>query len=125
MTGRGPWFPLLLVALVAAPLVAEAREDQEIQLRFDPFAIPELEQRGRESGSKGRRRRGPASEWQPVLRGTLVAGVASLANLGGTVLSPGEQTHGWTLLEVRRFEAVFLHGGERIVLSVERPEARR
>ncbi len=124
MTRSALWPAAALLALAVSPLAVAARDD-EPRLRFDPFALPELEERQRESGSRERRRRGTAGEWQPVLRATLVAGDASLANLGGTVLSPGEQTHGWTLVEVRRFEAVFLHQGERVVLGVQHPKATR
>jgi hypothetical protein len=56
---------------------------------------------------------------EPVLRATLVAGEASLADLGGVVLAVGEQTHGYRLVEVREFEAVFERGGENLVLGVQ------
>ncbi len=129
MTRRALWLPVFLLALAAAPFAADARGDAGPELRFDPFVIPELdEQRGdlrRRGANRGRPRPGRAEAWQPVLRATLVAGAASLANLGGTILGPGEQTHGWTLVEVRRFEAVFLHQGERVVLGVQHPKATR
>ncbi len=48
----------------------------------------------------------------------MVAGERSLANLGGVVLKLGEDTHGYRLLEVREWMAVFSKDGERVVLAV-------
>ncbi len=50
-----------------------------------------------------------------------MAGEHSFANLGGVVLKLGEETHGYRLLEVREWTAVFSVDGERVVLAVVPP----
>ena len=59
----------------------------------------------------------------PVLSATLDSGAESLANLGGVVLKIGEETHGYRLVEVRLWEAVFDRNGVSVVLAVETPAA--
>ena len=89
-------------------------------LRFNPFLEPDpalLQDRGADVAP-----RRSAGEWRPILRATLVAGEQSLVNLGGVVLRRGEETHGYRLLEVRNWEAVFSRKGERVVLPVTRDE---
>ena len=54
----------------------------------------------------------------PVLRSTVVAGERSLANLGGEILSPGQEAHGYRLVEVRAFDALFIHNGQPVRLDV-------
>ena len=91
----------------------------EISLRFDPFERPELwRSDGRDPGYGAR----TEPEWRPTLKATLVAGAASLANLGGIVLELGEEIHGYRLREVRPWEAVFEKGGVTLVLPVEAVE---
>lgn len=54
----------------------------------------------------------------PVLRSTVVAGDRSLANLGGEILSPGQEAHGYRLVEVHAFDALFIHNGQPVRLDV-------
>ena len=106
--------PFVLLGLGFALGVA-ADEPERPRLRFDPFVVPELG-RGADGGSQP-----PASRdsgWSPVLNATLVAGDESLANLGGVLLGLGEESHGYRLVEVRPWEAVFEFGGERKTLPV-------
>lgn len=104
------WIALLLVGAGAAAAEEDGR------LRFNPFAVPDLVGL---PGGEGPRAAAPVDEaWQPVLRATLVAADTSLADLGGVLLAVGEEIHGYRLLEVRPFEAVFERGGERMVLAV-------
>ena len=58
-------------------------------------------------------------EWSPVLAATLVAGSESMVNLGGSILRLGEEAHGYRLVEVGHWEAVFEKGGERVTLSID------
>jgi hypothetical protein len=58
-----------------------------------------------------------------VLTATLVDAEQSFANLGGVVLKIGEETHGYRLVEVRIWEAVFDKDGADVVLSVVPPAA--
>ena len=103
---------MLLAALGAAvPAVAE----MEPALEWDPFERPEGYRDVRRSGRGANR---SAESFAPVLRATLVAGPESLVNLGGEILGVGEETHGYRLVEVRPFEAVFEKGGQSVVLEV-------
>jgi len=119
---RGHGMATALVAIVLGVAThASAGERERPRLRFDPFAQPDL------TAVPGA---GPASlardgEWAPVLTATLVAGDRSLANLGGVLLEIGEESHGYRLLEVRPWEAVFEHGGEQKVLPVTQREGNR
>jgi hypothetical protein len=58
----------------------------------------------------------------PILRSTVVAGERSLANLGGAILAIGEETHGFELVEVNAFDALFLHEGRSVRLEVVRTQ---
>lgn len=110
---------VLMVSLgCATASAAEAPSERGPALRFDPFARPALVE-----SARGAR---PAEQdsWAPTLRATLMAGDRSLANLGGTVLGVGEESHGYRLVEVRPFEAVFERDGATVVLEVERGEDR-
>ncbi len=83
--------------------------------RFDPFDRPSFQVRpGGEAAE-------PQMPWSPWLKATLVAGERSMANLGGVLLELGEETHGFRLVEVRRWEAVFSKDGERLTLAVVPP----
>lgn len=109
-----------IAVLVLAAAAAGASDPEPPRLRFDPFARPDL---AAMPGVDAPAALGAAA-WAPVLNGTLVSGKDSLANLGGIVLGLGEQAHGYTLVEVRAFEAIFEHAGEKTVLSVRAREAR-
>lgn len=112
---RRSW--LALIGLVCAAGAVGAQPAAEPRLRFDPFARPDLGT-AKSASYAGTR---AASEWSPVLTATLLAGPGSLANLGGVVLELGQETRGYRLVEVREFEAVFEHAGERVVLPVTAP----
>ena len=62
---------------------------------------------------------------RPQLRGVIVAGPESIANLSGTLLALGEEAAGYRLESVTDYSATFLHDGEAITLYLEdaQPEA--
>ncbi len=101
---------------LCAALLAAVSAGAEVELRVNPFERPELTP---EAAAPGESALATNAPWRPVLRGTLVAGSGSLANLGGTVLGLGEEVHGYRLREVRTFEAVFDKGDATLVLPVE------
>lgn len=88
-------------------------------LRFDPFerqdtpGLPTTK-----PGAEGRTR---AAAWTPRLVATLLSRERPMADLGGTILAVGEETHGFRLLEVRAFEAVFEKDGSPVVLYLRPP----
>ena len=100
-------------AVVALTAVAQDRSPTP---RFDPF--------DRSSSQGGPMTRSPGTArvvWTPWLKATLVAGERSMANLGGVLLRVGQETHGYRLVEVREWEAVFAKDGETVVLAVIPP----
>ena len=54
-----------------------------------------------------------------VLRGTMVAGKQSLANISGVILSLGEQVNGYKLVAIQQREIVLLNNSDRIILSMD------
>ena len=98
------------LTMVALTVVAQDRSPTP---RFDPFDRSSLQ------GGPMTRSRGVG--WTPWLKATLVAGERSMANLGGVLLRVGQETHGYHLVEVREWEAVFAKEGETVVLAVIPP----
>ena len=104
---------LAFVALVCLA-GSTAQASSPPTLRFDPF-------REREKAPVVRPAPRASSDqrtFEPVMISTVVGGQRSVANLGGELLEPGEASHGYRLLEVRTFEAVFVKDGKRVVLEV-------
>ena len=54
-----------------------------------------------------------------VLRGTMVAGQQSLANISGEIVSLGDEINGYKLVGIQQREIVLLKNNERRVLSVD------
>ena len=54
-----------------------------------------------------------------VLRGTMVAGQRSLANISGVVVSLDEEINGYRLVDVRQREVVLQRHDDRRVLTVD------
>ena len=117
MSALRPRTLLGLLLVLPGVALASAPDAERPRLRFDPFVRPDLSVAAASDPAAGRE-----GQWSPVLNATLVAGDRSLANLGGVVLGIGEETHGYRLVEVRAWEAVFEHGGERTVLPVKARE---
>lgn len=109
----------LIVVLATTGLlgIGHAGEPTPPRLRFNPFERPDLD--ALTAAHEHETSSAALQDWTPVLKGTLLGRGDSLANLGGVILRRGEETHGYRLVEVRQWEAVFLHDGERIVLSVD------
>jgi hypothetical protein len=109
------WVVLLLASLAGIVPAERAIAEERLTPRFDPFDRPSLQARPGGEGAE------PQAPWSPWLKATLVAGKSSMANLGGVVLKLGEETHGFRLMEVREWEAVFTKDGERLTLAVVPP----
>jgi hypothetical protein len=54
-----------------------------------------------------------------VLRGTMVAGQQSLANISGVIVFLGEEINGYTLVAIRQREVVLIKDDKRRILSVD------
>lgn len=96
---------LILPALAASALLAAEP--------VNPFSRPLLEP----APSPG----APVAEpmERPQLRGVIVAGTQSLANLNGTLLGIGEEASGYRLESVTEEGATFLYEGEPVTLYLE------
>jgi hypothetical protein len=103
----------LIVVCATAPSLAGTPPP----LSFDPFR-PRPEPPG-DVGTGSRNGKGSRQLFSAVLRSTVVAGDRSLVNLGGEILSVGEEAFGYRLLEVRPFDATFEKEGQRVRLEVE------
>lgn len=110
------------VALLALSGTGWAADEESLVLRFDPFERPDLDALARAADSY--QGQSSSDSWQPVLNATLDSGDESFASLGGVVLRIGEETHGYRLLEVRLWEAVFERNGANVTLSVDAPAAQ-
>ena len=84
---------------------------QAIADRINPFAKPDREQQPviqTDAPATGR----------IELRGVIVAGANSIANLDGQLLSIGEEAEGYTLERVEEGSATFMHNKELVTLTV-------
>jgi hypothetical protein len=95
---------------------ASARAEADGELRFDPFRARE-EPSAASPGAAG----ATAEAFVPELRATLISRQRSVVDLGGVILEVGDEAHGYTLLEVWPYEAVFEYGGAEVVLEVPQP----
>ena len=101
--------PTLLLLLIAPAALAAG------PLQRNPFRVPiEL---GGPTAQRAVSQSGSTPE-SFDLRATLVAGGRSFVNLGGSILSLGEEIAGYRLVSVREGEAVFWKDGESIRLSL-------
>lgn len=105
----------LLTLLVALP--ATAGDTPPALLHHDPFRrpAPPLSPRTTDPATPA-----PAV-WQPTLRGVLLAGAGSLANVDGQMVGIGDHIEGHRLVSVSDRQAIFEKDGRRIVLDMRRP----
>ena len=105
----------LLILLTTLP--ATASDAPPVLLRHDPFRrpAPPLAPRTTDPAAPA-----PAA-WQPTLRGVLLAGAGSLANVDGQMVGIGDRIEGHRLVSVSDRQAIFEKDGRRIVLDMRRP----
>jgi hypothetical protein len=116
----------VLLVLIAA-LGGWAEEgDTAMKLQNNPFESPKLDVTARTPPTASASAPmpepppppPPPPPWEPELRGTLVAGVRSVVNLGGVILALGDEFEGHRLVEVRPTAAVFVNDGERFLVRL-------
>ncbi len=112
--------PALLIVVLWAALAASA-QNAGPTLRHNPFAGPPAA--APVEGYAAVPAAAAEVSRSPELRATLVAGKRSIANLEGTILGIGEEAHGYRLLEVRDWDAVFMKDGARVVLEIDPKES--
>jgi hypothetical protein len=89
----------------------------EPELRFDPFRPQEGAVRASAGAASGR----AVEAFVPELRATLISRAQSLVDFGGVILALGEEAHGYKLLEVWPYAAVFEFNGGEIVVEIAEP----
>ncbi len=97
---------------------------QEAMLKHDPFSRPAAAKTQRAPSADDKAGTAPArdEQWNPELRAVMLAGRASMANVDGAVVRIGEEVNGYRLVELRDGEAVFTKDGERVTVSMRRPD---
>ena len=107
--------PLLLAGLLAQS-ACHAADLETVMLQINPFVRPVLEavmsDSDRKSASKA-----PADAMR--LRGTMLAGSNSVANIDGTIIGIGQQLNGYTLVSVQQRHAVLDRNGTQMKLSID------
>ena len=106
--------PALLLLIATAAAAAELPAAP--RLHHDPFRRPGGTQLAPVAGDAS-----APVEWQPRLRGVLLSGAASLANVDGQMVAIGEKIDGHRLLSVTEYQAVFEKDGRRVTLDMRRP----
>lgn len=106
---RAPINASRLAGTLFLTLVAAAQADDAPRLKHDPFREPDRVEVDATGGERG---------FEPILRSTIARGNDSLVNLGGHILAIGESIHGYKLIAVRPFDAIFVRKGRRITLEV-------
>ena len=122
MTRRLTVATLALLALALQPAASSAASPDDgtsTALRHNPFRRPVAAGAADES----RPASVTAPEWRPTLRGVLLAGGKSLANVEGQMVAIGETLDGHRLLSVSEYQAVFEMNGRRTTLDMRRPRS--
>lgn len=112
--------PLAALLVLLATLPATAGDGPPVLLRHDPFRRPAPPLSPLSPRTVDPAAAAPAA-WQPTLRGVLLAGAGSLANVDGQMVGIGERIEGHRLLSVSDRQAIFEKDGRRIVLDMRRP----
>ena len=137
MSGLHLPFPLALGLLVAAGSALAGNPPPRVVPLRDPFAVPRSVVAPRTASgmsvgkgddghrtSSGQETPGEGEVWNAQLRGVMVAGRQSLADVGGVMVAVGQTLEGHTLVEVGETTAVFKSRGKRFVLHLDRaPES--
>ena len=84
-------------------------------LKINPFARPFDNQVSPADSAAS----GQAAQVPFVLRGTMLAGQHSLANISGVIVSLGEKINGYRLVAIHQREVELLKDDERRILSVD------
>ena len=98
----------------------------EAGLRHDPFIRPQFvpgssSPVGRQPSADAPAAPEAAPAWQTDLRGVMLAGKGSVANVGGTIVALGATLDGWRLSQVGDGTAVFEKAGRRLLITMNNP----
>ena len=105
----------LVLLLLFASATGFAVDVGDVVLKTNPFAAPVNAQT-----VAGANRAAPAQpETAMELYGTLAAGQASMADIGGEVLGLGEEVNGYELVEVHDLHIVLRRGAEHVTMWID------
>jgi len=105
---------LAIAAVICMAQVCHAGESAHV-LKTNPFARPVAGQQRLDAEELAEQ----TASVPFVLRGTMLAGQQSLANISGVIVSLGEEIDGYKLVAIQQREVVLLKNGERRILSVD------
>jgi len=106
---------LLLAGLLPQP-VCHASDLDTMMLQINPFLRPALEAVLPDS-EKTTADTEPGGNMQ--LRGTMLAGSNSLANIDGSIIGIGQQVYGYTLISVQQRHVMLDRNGTQMMLSID------
>jgi hypothetical protein len=105
---------MLAGAMPLLPALANATEPPP--LSHNPFSRPSSTVNLAEAGLAGNR---DGAELTPELKATMVGSHDRLANVGGRILRPGDESQGYTLVEVYEDRAIFSRQGKIMTVYVK------
>ena len=113
---------LLFATVVVLCLTQVSHAGQSVHaLKINPFARP-LEIQASQAQPISTEQAGSIPF---VLRGTMLAGQQSLANISGVIVPLGKEINGYKLVAIHQREVVLLKGDERRILSVDDKEENK
>lgn len=106
----------LLLAGLLTSMAGNATDVETLALQINPFLRPALETVRTES-TKNIEQGASADSMQ--LRGTMLAGNNSVANIDGTIIGIGQYIHGYTLVAVQQRHVLLERNGTQMKLSID------
>lgn len=100
--------------LVGVMLASASTYAMEVQLKTNPFERPVMSDSAADQPLPAKE---PAADM--ALRGTMAAGRYSLADIGGEILSIGEEVNGYTLVAVHEHQVVLQKNDIQKTLSMD------
>lgn len=107
---------LLLLAGLLTCSVCHASEAETVTLKINPFMRPALEAVTLDSDNTAAGTK-PSDAMQ--LRGTMLAGSNSVANIDGSIIGIGQQLNGYTLVSVEQRHVMLEQSGTQVKLSID------
>ena len=109
----------MIIVLLFALISAAKAEKLERELRKDPFIVPFAAQIQKIANTNGHQHNHSCLE-EMSLRGTLVAGAQSIANINGEMFKKGQLVHGYMIKEVHVGKVILERLGKRQELVVDK-----
>mgnify|MGYP001557425081 FL=1 len=108
--------PLFLLAGLLTQSACPAADIETVILQINPFVRPVLEAVTHDSD---RKMASKTADEGMRLRGTMLAGSNSVANIDGTIIGIGQQVNGYTLVSVEQRHVLLYRNGTQMILSID------